>query len=180
MPHSADVTFPHSIVDSRLAILILHVDVLSTQRMQVGDEGIVTLARGVEDWRLLQCIFIVRINSKLDENFDHLKGKLVAPDNTGGEGERLAEVFGLVNDLTNVDARLANEANNLVDLTTLYFLKEGLVQRIGLPSDSLVGLGLSRLGRLGLLGLLDMGSCRILINLLKRKLSVRKSERAIL
>ena len=173
MSHGADVTFSHSIVDSCLAILVLHVDVLSTQRVQVGDERIVTLTCGVEDRRLLQCIFIVRIDSKLDEDFDHLKGKLVAPDNTGGEGKRLAEVFWLVNDLTNVDAGLANEADNFVDFTALYFLKEGLVQRVRLPSDGLVSLGLSRLGRLDLLSLFDVGSHRILIDLLKRKLSVR-------
>ena len=104
----------------------------------------------------------------------------MAPDNTGGEGKRLAEVFWLVNDLTNVDAGLANEADNFVDFTALYFLKEGLVQRVGLPSDGLVSLGLSRLGRLDLFSLLDVGSYRILTDLLKRKLSVRKSERGML
>ena len=97
----------------------------------------------------------------------------MAPDNTGGEGKRLAEVFWLVDDLTNVDAGLANEADNFVDFTALYFLKEGLVQRVRLPSDGLVSLGLSRLGRLDLLSLLDVRSYRILTDLLKRKLSVR-------
>ena len=120
----------HCIVDSRLAILILPIKIFATERNEEVDQGDIALSGSVEDWLLLQGVFLLGVNAELNENFDHLKGKLLVPDDAGGEGKSLTEVFRLINDLTYVNARLSNDAHNLIDITSLYLLKQILVQRV--------------------------------------------------
>ena len=70
------------------------------------------------------------------------------------EGKRLAEVFRLVNDLTDVYARLSDEAYNFIDVSFFHLLKEGLMERVWLPTGDLVILGWRLLTHLGFLLLL--------------------------
>ena len=120
----------HCIVDSRLAILILPIKIFATERNEEVYQGDIALSGSVEDWLLLQGVFLLGVNAELNENFDHLKGKLLVPYDAGCEGKSLTEVFRLINDLTYVNARLSNYANNLIDITSLYLLKQILVQRV--------------------------------------------------
>lgn len=120
----------HCIVDSRLAILILPIEIFATERHEEVDQCDIALPGSVEDWLLLQGVFLLGVNAELNKNFDHLKGELLIPDDAGGEGKGLTEVFRLINDLTYVNARLSNDANNLIDIASLYLLKQILVQRV--------------------------------------------------
>ena len=120
----------HCIVDSRLAILILPIEIFATERHEEVDQCDIALPGSVEDWLLLQGVFLLGVNAELNKNFDHLKGELLIPDDAGGEGKGLTEVFRLINDLTYVNARLSNDAHNLIDIASFYLLKQILVQRV--------------------------------------------------
>jgi len=91
-----DVAFAHCIVNRCLPVLVLAVNRIATLIAEVLDGLMVALPRSVEEWRLLESVFLGRVDSQLDKNLDHLEGQLVVGDNARRENRRLTEIFGLI------------------------------------------------------------------------------------
>ena len=89
----------------------------------------VALSRGVEDRGLLERILFDRIHAELDENFDHSKSKVFVRDDSCMENRCLTEIFGLIEDKFHINGRLADQANHFVNISSLNFIENGLVER---------------------------------------------------
>lgn len=73
------------VVDRRLPIHVLPIHIVSALFDEVLDGRCVALSTGVEEWGLLQSVFLLRVDAKLDQHFDHFEGQLRVADNAGRE-----------------------------------------------------------------------------------------------
>ena len=79
----SDVALSDSVIDGRLAILVLSVHVVFPLIHQVGDGLNVALPTSVEKRCLLEHIRLDGVAAHLCEHFDHLEGLLVVWHDTG-------------------------------------------------------------------------------------------------
>ena len=84
------------IVDRCLPIHVLPVHIVSGLCDKEFDCLCDALSGSVEDWGLLERVFLLGVNAKLNQHFNHLQSQLRVTDNTGCENERLIEILGLV------------------------------------------------------------------------------------
>ena len=121
--------FSNGIVHSSLAVLVLAVQILAAQRDEVGDQGSISLSRGIEDWILLQSVLFMRVDTHLDQDFHHLECQFLITDDAGCERKRLGEVLQLVDYLAKVNVGLTSDTDDLIDITSFDFFKDNLLKR---------------------------------------------------
>ena len=119
----------NGIVDSGLTILVLPIQVLTTQRDEIAYEAGFAFSGGVEDWDLLQCVLFERIDAHLNQNLHHLDRLLLVANDASLEGEGLREVLGFVHNLTKIDSRLTRNAHDFINVASLDFFKNCLLKR---------------------------------------------------
>ena len=79
------------------------VDGIATLIAEVLDGLEVAFPRSVEEWCLLESVFLGRVDSQLNKHLDHLEGQLVVGDDAGRENRRLTEIFGLILEVGHID-----------------------------------------------------------------------------
>lgn len=139
------MTFADGIVDGRLAILIRLVHIHVVLAAQVLDRLGVPLPGDIEQRRLLQGVFTFWVNSKIDEHFDHSEGELFVWNDAGRENWGLAEIFGLIDEISDVNVRLLHELGDAIDIASFDLLEKGTVQRVHDTASARVG-EVARLG----------------------------------
>ncbi len=121
------MTLSDSIVDRRLPIFVLAIDVVFALLDEILDSEVVALTAGIEDWSLLERVISARAHSHVSQQLDHLEGKFVIGDRCCGENGRLTELVFLVNDDGDIDVELSHHADDFLDLATLDLLEQLLV-----------------------------------------------------
>ena len=73
-----------SVEDASLSVFILPINICSIRNKQV-DQLVVALPRGIEQWNLLEVVFLVAIGPHVDQYLDHFHGGLFVFDDASRE-----------------------------------------------------------------------------------------------
>jgi hypothetical protein len=99
----ANVALSYRVIDARLPILILPVHTVTALVAQVVEDARVALPGCIEQWCLLEQVFLQWVDPELDQHLDHLEGRLMVCVNTSVENRRLTEIFGLTDEKLDID-----------------------------------------------------------------------------
>lgn len=99
MLHCLNVTFSHSVVDCRLPIFVLSIQVIAAQLDEVVNQVAMAFSSSVKYRCLLKRILLKWVDPHIHNHLHHLHRYRLFSDDTGREGKALIEVFRFVDDL---------------------------------------------------------------------------------
>ena len=123
-----DVPFSDGVVNWRLSILVLPVDVVFAFLNKVLHGQIVTITARIEQGSLLESIISAWAHAHLGQHLDHAEGQFMVRNCGRCENRCLAEFVLDVKDNRDVDVVFAHHVDDFFDLAFLDLLKESLMQ----------------------------------------------------
>ena len=123
------MTLSDGIVDWSLPVLVLLVELCALLYEELDDVHI-TLSNSIEHGTLLEEVLLGWIDPHLNEHLAHPQGQFVIRNNTSKENWSLGVIVGLLKEVGHVHASLADEPDNLIDLSLLDQVEGLLLQLI--------------------------------------------------